>query len=155
MDSLSGVEVEDEARPEQPGGPEPEPEVQQNLPGPTQPVLQPENDSMQRTRSNALHCTNDAAKWEIRHGRMCFAGEVRNVLDDPSIASSFEEAQQAKFLVVTGSDSLRQPFNKLQQNEAKVERVRLLMAIVSIMEENWGLDLRESTEFLLQFSRIP
>ena len=59
-----------------------------------------------------------------------------------SMASFLVQAKQGKFLKVTQSNGdLAKPFNSLSKLEDREDRVRLLVSVVELMEDEWGLSM--------------
>jgi hypothetical protein len=92
-------------------------------------------------RGSDLRSQNRADPWTISHARVVFKDPRRKILEAYDKDRSFEEARQAKLMLVKGSETLKTQFSKLRTKTDKMERIRLLMRIVQVFEEEWQLPL--------------
>jgi hypothetical protein len=77
--------------------------------------------------------------WSIESGFLTFTGasSERSIMNKS--AQTAVQAQQGAFLKISGGVNLSKPFNKLPTLLERQKRVRQLLAIVNVMETEWGL----------------
>jgi hypothetical protein len=81
-------------------------------------------------------------EWTISHGCLTFTGESanrRDMLD--SDARTFEKAQQAKFLKISGAEDLAKSFTSMTDPIARQRRVKQLLAVVGVIEKEWKMSM--------------
>ena len=79
--------------------------------------------------------------WKIERASVQFDQHEnpREVVDP--LATSADRVLHGKFMRIVGDVELSKPFSSLETNEAREDRVALLLEMVRIMEQEWGLRL--------------
>eukprot|EP01048_Picozoa_sp_COSAG05_P010011 COSAG05_NODE_858_length_6935_cov_2.188414_2_plen_244_part_00 len=79
--------------------------------------------------------------WKIERASVQFdQNENPREVVDP-LATSADRVLHGKFMRIVGNVELSKAFSSLETNEAREDRVALLLEMVRIMEQEWGLRL--------------